>query len=141
MRLSTGALVALLIAMLAIPTAGQATPRHQHHCDHHCTLVRKYEPYHGCVGGDGYRHYCGRLPIPPCVINAESHGLVHEHSHPWSPSGWGQMEKATWDALGGGRFAAYPYQASALQQAEVLNPYWDHGRGAYHWTTAAGCGF
>lgn len=107
----------------------------------HRTLIRRYEPYQGCVGGEGWPTYCSRFAVPPCVVDAESHGLVHEGSHPGYSSGLYQIEPGTWAAYGGLRFAPLAYLASKLQQSIVATRIWDHGNGASNWTTAAGCGY
>jgi len=110
----------------------------------HAEMVRlevRYEPYRGTVGGGGWPVYRARFAVPACIVNAESHGYVHEHSHPYGSSGLYQIEVSTWELFGGGRFAHYPYQATPLQQSIVASRIWNHGRGASNWSTAAGCGY
>jgi hypothetical protein len=139
------ALVASFIAavLLAIPVAGaSASPRH--HCNRRCQrarLIVRYEPYKGTVGGDGWPVYYGHFAVPACIVTAESHGLLHEHSHPWTSSGEYQITAGSWAAYGGSRFAALPYEANHLDQSIIASRIWDHGRGAGNWTTAAGCGY
>lgn len=107
----------------------------------HARLIARYEPYDGCVGGNGYRRYCSTFPVPACIVNAESHGLVHEHSHPWSSSGLVQIELGTWHSEGGLKYAQFPYEASKLQQSIVASRIWAHGAGAGQWSVAAACGY
>lgn len=104
-------------------------------------LEVRYEPYRGTVGGGGWPVYRARFAVPACIVNAESHGYLHEHSHPYGSSGLYQIEVGTWYSYGGGRYAHYPYQASMLDQSIVASRIWNHGEGASNWSTAAGCGY
>lgn len=144
MHVRIPALVASILAVMAIFSAGAAAhPRHSR-CSHVCQqrkLVARYEPYSGTVGGEGWPIYHGHFAVPACIVNAESHGLLHEHSHPYGSSGEYQIEPGTWDSNGGREFAALPYEASHLDQSIVASRIWDHGRGAGNWTTAYGCGY
>jgi len=157
MQFSKRTLVASILASLAlaVPTAGLAAPRDnaggttiahavRRAIARHAEMVRlevRYEPYRGTVGGGGWPVYRARFAVPACIVNAESHGYVHEHSHPYGSSGLYQIEVSTWELFGGGRFAHYPYQATPLQQSIVASRIWNHGRGASNWSTAAGCGY
>jgi hypothetical protein len=135
-------LVGSILAVLAISSAGASAHPHHHHGPTRLQrLELRYEPYVGILGGDGWPVYRGRSAVPVCITNAESHGLLHEHSHPWGSSGKYQIEAATWAAEGGLKFAQLPYEATDLQQSIVASRIWDHGRGAGNWTTAAGCGY
>jgi hypothetical protein len=146
-----GIIVGLVTAaVLVVPVAGVSAKLRHPRCGHVCQqrkLVVRYEPYSGMVGGDGWPIYRGRFAVPACIVNAESHGLVHEHSHPYGSSGEYQIEPGTWrdTAYGGnGRTnfgVSYAYEASHLDQSIVASRIWDHGRGASSWTTAYGCGY
>lgn len=106
-------------------------------------FIDRIEPYAGMLGGDGWPMYWGRSAIPVCMANAESHGLLHEHSHAsWGgPSGIYQIIWSTWKSNGGLRFAPAAYEASRLDQSIVASRIWDGGAGAGEWSTAAGCGY
>jgi Transglycosylase-like domain len=104
-------------------------------------LQQRYEPYRGTVGGGGWPVYRARFAVPACIVNAESHGYLREHSHPYGSSGIYQIEVGTWEAFGGARYAHYPYQASLLDQSIVASRIWNSGRGASNWSTASGCGY
>jgi hypothetical protein len=108
---------------------------------HMIRLQRLYEPYPGTVGGGGWPVYRSRFAVPACIVNAESHGYLREHSHPYGSSGIYQIEVGTWEAFGGARYAHFPYQASLLDQSIVASRIWNRGRGASNWSTAAGCGY
>ena len=108
---------------------------------HHAWFIDTYEPYSGVVGGAGWPNHYGHFAVPTCIVDAESHGLVDEHSDPDGSSGEYQIEESTWVAEGGTQFAAYPYQASHDDQSEIASRIWDHGHHASQWSTAAGCGY
>lgn len=126
MHLHSRAIVALVAAALfAVPATGDAVaPRHP------------YEPYSGCVGGYGYPHYCSTFAVPATIVQCESHGVIHESSHPWGSSGLYQIEPATWAAYGGLRFTRLPYEASKQQQSLIASRIWAGGRGASQWSCA-----
>lgn len=144
MQVSLRARAALVTVslVLAVPAAGVAAPHKHHHGQtREQRLERRYEPYAGTAGGDGWPVYYGHFAVPVCIVNAESHGLLHEHSHPYGSSGEYQIEPGTWASYGGLKFASLPYEASHLDQSIIASRIWHHGHGAGNWSTAAGCGY
>jgi hypothetical protein len=149
MRFRLRAFVALVTTslMLAVPAAGVAAPRHQHPTNPR--LERLYEPYTGTVGDPGckrsvpgicWKFYSGHFAIPACMVNDESHGLLHEHSHPWSSSGLYQLLLSNWDYYKQPGWPAFPYEGSKLQQSIVATDVL-RSQGIHAWSTAAGCGY
>lgn len=144
---SARTVVAVLTVCLvaAVPVAGaSAKPRH-----HGPTLEQRYEPYFGSVGDPGckrsvpgrcWKFYTGHFAIPACMVNDESHGLLHEHSHPWTSSGLYQLLLSNWDRYKRQGWPAFPYEGSKLQQSIVATDVL-RSQGIGAWSTAAGCGY
>lgn len=140
MHVRISAFVASIIAVLAISSAGASAHPRKPRCGRTCRLLRLYEPYTGTVGGEGWPVYSGRFAVPACIVNAESHGLLHEHSHPWGSSGLYQLELSNWEYYKRRGWPEFPYQGSKLQQSIVAYDVL-HSQGIHAWTTAYGCGY
>lgn len=127
----------LAVLCLGLPVAG-ATAKPRHH--HGPTLEQRYEPYAGTVGGEGWPVYRSRFAVPACIVNAESHGLLHEHSHPWGSSGLYQLELGNWEHWKQHGWPEFPYEGSKLEQSIVATDVL-RSQGIHAWSTASLCGY
>lgn len=139
------AILALPILLASAPTAAA---NNQHH---HPTRQQRerYESYYGSVGDPGCKHsipgvcwqfYTAHFAVPPCIVNDESHGLLHEHSHPSTSSGLYQLDLGNWEHFKQRRWPAFPYEGNKLQQSIVATDVL-RSQGIHAWSTAAGCGY
>ena len=125
--------VAVLLATLVVghgpDKAHERSGRSERHDHRHDRRVRRFEPFRGWTTFGGSSSYA----IPATIVQCESHGELHEDSHPYSSSGLYQIELSTWADYGGRAFASFPYLATKLQQSIVAQRIW-RSAGARAWT-------
>ena len=119
--------VVLAVSLIVAPTADVASST----TAPDKRMVQRYEPYRGWTQFGGRSSYA----IPAVIVECESHGMLHEDSHPDSSSGLYQIELISWNDFGGRAFASFPFEATKLQQSIVATRIWREV-GARAWTCA-----
>jgi hypothetical protein len=117
---------AVLLASLVVGHTPDLADKQTHQ---HAKLLRRFEPFRGWTQFDGSSRYA----IPATIVECESHGMVHEDSHPDSSSGLYQIELSSWNEFGGRAFASFPFEATKLAQSIVATRIW-RSVGARAWT-------
>jgi hypothetical protein len=130
--LNRAAVVALALTALAVPAAGQAAPRHKHHCKRACA----------------YRRWARRVtaaaehnPMVLCIEWRESTSTPTDlHSPDTNPgqTGLAQWDQNAWMEDDVFHYASTPMGASGLEQEAVLVWAINHGRSG-QWTPFDGC--